>query len=54
MLDPFAVLGLPRAFDVDLRSAEKAHRELSRALHPDRYASAGASERREALGKART
>ena len=52
MLDPFAVLGLPRAFDVDLRSAEKAHRELSRALHPDKYASAGASERREALGKA--
>ncbi len=52
MLDPFAVLGLPRAFDVDLRSAEKSHRELSRALHPDKYASAGASERREALGKA--
>jgi molecular chaperone HscB len=52
MLDPFAVLGLPRAFDVDLRSAEKAHRELSRALHPDKYASAGASERREALTKA--
>lgn len=52
MLDPFAVLGLPRAFDLDLRAAEKSHRELSRALHPDKYASAGASERREALSRA--
>jgi len=31
---------------------EKRHRELSRALHPDRYASATASERRAALTKA--
>ena len=52
MLDPFEVLGLPRTFAVDLRVAEKAHRELSRALHPDKYASAGASERRDALNKA--
>jgi len=52
MLDPFAALGLPRAFAIDLRAAEKAHRELSRALHPDKYASSGASERREALNKA--
>jgi len=52
MLDPFATLGIPRAFGVDLRAAEKAHRELSRALHPDKYASAGASERRDALMKA--
>ena len=52
MLDPFEILGLPRAFGIDLRAAEKAHRDLSRALHPDKYAAAGASERRDALGKA--
>jgi molecular chaperone HscB len=52
MLDPFATLGIPRAFGIDLRAVEKAHRDLSRALHPDKYASAGASERREALNKA--
>ena len=52
MFDPFQILGLPRRFDVDMRAAEKTHRELSRALHPDRYASAGATERREALTKA--
>jgi molecular chaperone HscB len=52
MLDPFETLGLPRTFGVDLRAAEKLHRELSRALHPDKYASAGASERRDALNKA--
>ena len=52
IVDPFALLGLPRRYDVDLRVAEKTHRELSRALHPDRYASAGATERREALNKA--
>jgi molecular chaperone HscB len=52
MLDPFETLGLPRQYDVDLRAAEKTHRELSRALHPDRYVSAGATERRDALNRA--
>jgi molecular chaperone HscB len=52
MTDPFATLGLPRAYALDLRAAEKTHRELSRALHPDRYVGAGASERRMALTKA--
>lgn len=51
-MDPFALLGVPRRFDLDLGALEKTHRELSRALHPDRFASAGASERREALEKA--
>jgi molecular chaperone HscB len=31
---------------------EKTHRELSRALHPDKYAQAGARERRAVLEKA--
>jgi molecular chaperone HscB len=52
MKDPFATLGIARAFDVDLKAIERTHRDLSRALHPDRYAGGGASERRDALGKA--
>jgi molecular chaperone HscB len=50
--DPFAMLGVERRFDLDLKVLEKTHRELSRALHPDRYAQAGASERRAVLEKA--
>jgi molecular chaperone HscB len=51
-MDPFEVLGLPRRYDVDLRAAEKNHRELSRVLHPDKYASGTVTERRDALTKA--
>jgi molecular chaperone HscB len=51
-MDPFATLGIERKFDVDLGAVEKTHRELSRALHPDRFAAAGASERRLSLSKA--
>jgi molecular chaperone HscB len=51
-MDPFATLGLERTFALDLKSVEKTHRELSRALHPDKFAQAGAAERRMALDKA--
>ena len=51
-MDPFVVLGAPRRFDLDLAMLEKTHRELSRALHPDRFAQSSASERRAALEKA--
>lgn len=51
-MNPFATLGVPERYDIDLAALEKTHRELSRALHPDKYAGAGASERREALTKA--
>lgn len=51
-MDPFATLGAPRRFDLDLQVLEKTHRELSRALHPDKFAQASASERRAALEKA--
>lgn len=51
-MDPFATLGAPRRFDLDLSALEKTHRELSRALHPDKFAQASASERRAALEKA--
>jgi molecular chaperone HscB len=50
--NPFATMGVEARFDLDLAAVEKTHRELSRALHPDRYVSAGASERREALTRA--
>lgn len=46
------MLGVERRFDLDLAVLGKTHRELSRALHPDRYVQAGASERRAALDKA--
>jgi molecular chaperone HscB len=52
MNDPFEMLGVERRFDLDLTVLEKTHRELSRALHPDRFAQAGASERRAVLEKA--
>ena len=51
-MDPFATLGIARTFDVDLAAIEKTHRELSRALHPDKYVAAPPSERRAALEKA--
>lgn len=50
--DPFQTLGVDARFDLDLAALEKRHRELSRALHPDRHAGKSAAERRQALGKA--
>jgi molecular chaperone HscB len=50
--DPFEVMGLEPRFDLDRAVLDKQHRELGRALHPDRYAQAGASERRQALSRA--
>jgi molecular chaperone HscB len=52
MIDPFETLGLEARFDVDLRAVEQRHRDLSKALHPDRYVGAPAAERRLALGRA--
>jgi molecular chaperone HscB len=51
-MDPFATLGIPRGYDLDLAALEKTHRELSRTLHPDRHIGSMASERREALARA--
>ncbi len=48
-MDPFQTLGAERRFDLDLGALEKTHRELSRALHPDKFTQAGAAERRDAL-----
>lgn len=52
MTDPFDVLGLEPEFELDLEALERRHRELSKALHPDRYAGKPASERRQALSRA--
>ena len=51
-MDPFEALGTEPIFDLDLASLEQRHRDLSRALHPDRHATSGAGERRMALGRA--
>jgi molecular chaperone HscB len=51
-VDPFAILGIARSFDVDLGAVERVHRELSRALHPDKFVGVSPGERKAALGKA--
>jgi molecular chaperone HscB len=50
--DPFETLGLEPTFALDPNTLEQRHRELSRALHPDRYGGRPASERQRALGRA--
>jgi molecular chaperone HscB len=52
MTSPFELLGVPLLFALDEQELEKRHRDLSRALHPDRYAGRPSSERREALSRA--
>jgi molecular chaperone HscB len=47
--DRFAVLGLPRRYDIDDAGLDERFRALSRKLHPDRFARASAKERRFSL-----
>ena len=47
--DKFAVLGLPRTFELDQGQVDERFRTLSRKLHPDRFARASAKERRFSL-----
>ncbi|MEO8797532.1 MAG: Fe-S protein assembly co-chaperone HscB [Polyangiaceae bacterium] len=51
-MNPFEVLGIEPRYDIDLKLVEKRHRELSKALHPDKFAQDGASARRESLERA--
>jgi molecular chaperone HscB len=51
-MNPFAILGIPLSFEVDLPTLERSYRNLSRAVHPDRHVDAGASAKREALARA--
>lgn len=50
--DPFQILGVEPRFDLDLSAVEARHRELSRALHPDRHVGRPSAERRQALTSA--
>ena len=50
--DYFSLLGLPRQFVIDPADLERRFRELSRSLHPDRFARAEARERRLSLERA--
>jgi molecular chaperone HscB len=47
--DHFAVLGLERRYDLARAAIDERQRELSRLVHPDRYATAAAAERRVSL-----
>jgi molecular chaperone HscB len=50
-MDAFDTLGVEPAFDLDEAELGKRHRDLVKALHPDKYVGAPAAERRMALGK---
>jgi molecular chaperone HscB len=47
--DKFAVLGVPRSFELAESQVDERFRALSRKLHPDRFARASAKERRFSL-----
>lgn len=51
-MDPFETFGIEPAFSVDLAALEQRYRDLSRVVHPDKHAGAGAGDRRRALSKA--
>jgi molecular chaperone HscB len=51
-MDAFDTLGLVPSLDVDLGQLEQRYRDLLRELHPDRFAQASSSEKRESLGRA--
>ncbi|HUO03741.1 MAG TPA: hypothetical protein VMU16_00965 [Candidatus Binataceae bacterium] len=48
-LDCFAALGLPRKLSVDAPALERAYHDLSRKVHPDRFASKPAPVRNASL-----
>ena len=47
--DLFALLGLQRSFRLDLAELDARFRDVSRLVHPDRFANASAVERRMSL-----
>ncbi|HEY6098775.1 MAG TPA: Fe-S protein assembly co-chaperone HscB [Anaeromyxobacter sp.] len=50
--DHFSLFGLERAYALDMGELERRFRELSRLLHPDRFARAEPRERRLSLERA--
>lgn len=51
-MNPFAIFGVEDRFGLDAKELEQRHRELARALHPDRHASEPRAQRMLALSKA--
>jgi len=49
--DLFDVLGVPARYAVDLAAVETAYKELSRQVHPDRFATADPRARRASLAR---
>ena len=47
--DHFSLFGLPARFDIDAQALERAWRAVAAQVHPDRYATASAAERRVAM-----
>ena len=47
--DHFALFDLPARFAIDEASLEQAYRRVQAQVHPDRFAAAGAAERRVAM-----
>ncbi len=45
----FELFGLPEGFDVDIVELAGRYRELQRRFHPDRFAAASESERRQSV-----
>ena len=49
--DHFQVLGVERRFALDREALERRYKELTRVLHPDRFARADARARRASLAR---
>jgi molecular chaperone HscB len=47
--DHFALLGLPRCFNLDPQALEAAWKRVAVAVHPDRFATRSAAEKRVAM-----
>jgi molecular chaperone HscB len=47
--DHFGVFGLPRKFDLDVADLERRYKEMTKVLHPDRFARADGRARRASL-----
>jgi molecular chaperone HscB len=47
--DHFRVFGLPRKFDLDTTDLERRYKEMTKVLHPDRFARADGRARRASL-----
>lgn len=47
--DHFSLFGLPSRYAVDVQALESAWREVAARVHPDRYATASAAEKRVAM-----